>query len=73
VTGDFDEDGVLDLAVACGSGQVAVLWGSPAQEFPTEASAPRILISVGAGASAIAASDFNPNGVTASRSPSTPA
>jgi hypothetical protein len=61
VTGDFDGDGLLDIAVANqGSNNVTVLLGSQAGGFTAAIGSP---FSVGAAPDAIAVADFNGDGV----------
>ncbi|MGA2653308.1 MAG: FG-GAP-like repeat-containing protein [Terracidiphilus sp.] len=61
VVGDFNEDGIPDLAVAnYGDGTVTILLGNGNGTFTQAANSP---LTVGSGPSSIAAADFNGDGI----------
>ena len=62
--GDFDADGVSDLAVACGSGKVSILIGRGTDGIPDGTFAPAVHYDIGTTAYAITTGDFDSNGIT---------
>jgi len=62
--GDFNADGIPDLAVACGAGSVAVLIGQGADGVPNGTFAARVLYPIGSPAYALATGDFDEDGIT---------
>ena len=61
--GDFDADGIPDLAVAC-SGTVSVLIGRGTDGVPDGTFAPAVSIAIGTATYAITTGDFDSNGIT---------
>lgn len=62
--GDFDADGISDLAVACGSGNVSVLIGRGTDGIADGTFAPAVDHVVGSTLYAITTGDFDSNGIT---------
>ena len=62
--GDFDADGILDLAVACGSGKVSILIGQGTDGISDGTFAPAAHYTIGTAAYGIATGDFDSNGIT---------
>jgi hypothetical protein len=63
VTGDFNADGIPDLAAACGSGAASVLIGHGTDGVPDGTFASAVNYPVGAVAYGIATGDFDSNGI----------
>jgi hypothetical protein len=63
-TGDFDEDGVTDLAVAGGGSSLVVLLGQGAAGVPNGTFAAPVTVSAGSSTRGLLAYDFNGDGIT---------
>ncbi len=61
--GDFDADGIPDLAVACGSGKVSVLIGRGSDGVPDGTFALAVHYTIGTAVYAITTGDFDSNGI----------
>ena len=64
VTGDFNADGLTDLAVACGIGSVSVLLAGGSDGVPDGTFAPAVSYPVGGTAYALTSGDFDSDGIT---------
>jgi hypothetical protein len=62
--GDFNADGISDLAVACGSGNVSVLIGHGTDGVADGTFAPAVDYVIGSTLYAITTGDFDSNGIT---------
>ena len=63
-TGDFNADGITDLAVACQGGQAGILLGQGSGGVGNGAFAAAVNYACGSGARGIATGDFNSDGIT---------
>jgi len=63
-TADFDEDGLLDLAVAGGTSSLVVLAGQGAAGVPNGTFAAPVTVSVGSPTRGVLAYDWNGDGIT---------
>jgi hypothetical protein len=63
LAGDFNEDGIVDLATASAGGTVSILIGNGSAGVGNGSFAPAVDIAVGSGSRALAMADFNADGI----------